>query len=89
MGLPGVHGLDLLAYRFKGDVPALARAVVDAVRVPVIAAGSIHSADRVAAMRHAGVWGFTIGSALFDGAFQTDSIRSQVQTILELDGVQR
>ena len=87
-GLPGVHGLDLLAYRFQGDVPALAKAVVNAVRLPVIAAGSIHTADRVAAMQHAGVWGFTVGSALFDGAFQTDPIRSQVQTILELDGVQ-
>jgi hypothetical protein len=27
-GLPGVHGLDLLAYRHAGDVPALMRAVV-------------------------------------------------------------
>ena len=28
---PGVDGLDLLAYRWEGDVPALVRAVVDAV----------------------------------------------------------
>ena len=86
--LPGVHGLDLLAYRFQGDEPALARAVVNAVCVPVIAAGSIHTPERVAAMRQAGVWGFTVGSALFDGSFETDPIRSQVQTILELEGVQ-
>ena len=39
--LEHVHGLDLLAYRFAGDVPALMRAVCDAARKPVIVAGSI------------------------------------------------
>jgi hypothetical protein len=85
--LPGVHGLDLLAYRFEGDVPALARAVVAAVDKPVIAAGSIHTPQRVQAMRAAGAWAFTVGSALFDGCFSIDPIRSQVDTILNLEGV--
>lgn len=86
--LDGVHGLDLLAYRFQGDVPALARAVVDAVPVPVIAAGSIHGPARIAAMREAGAWGFTVGSALVDGSFALDPLRAQVQSILALDGVE-
>lgn len=85
--IPGVHGLDLLAYRHDGDVPALARAVVDSVKVPVIAAGSIHSFERVQAMQAAGVWGFTVGSALFERSFPFDPVRSQVDAILELDGV--
>lgn len=85
--IPGVHGLDLLAYRHDGDVPALARAVVDSVKVPVIAAGSIHSFERVQAMQTAGVWGFTVGSALFERSFPFDPVRSQVEAILELDGV--
>jgi hypothetical protein len=62
----GVDGLDLLAYRFAGDVPALVRAVVDAVDVPVLAAGSVDSAERIAALRSAGVWGFTVGTAIVD-----------------------
>ncbi len=64
--LPGVGGLDLLAYRHDRLPATLARAVVDAVDVPVIAAGSVDSADRIDALGAAGVWGFTIGSAILD-----------------------
>jgi hypothetical protein len=85
--LPGVHGLDLLAYRFAGDVPLLTQQVVQAVNKPVIAAGSIDSHARVQAMRQAGAWAFTVGSALFDGAFIEEPIRTQVHTILEFQGV--
>jgi tryptophan synthase alpha subunit len=85
--LPGVHGLDLLAYRFAGDVPELTQQVVRAVSKPVIAAGSIDSNARVQAMRKAGAWGFTVGSALFDGIFIDEPIRTQVNTILEFEGV--
>lgn len=85
--LPGVHGLDLLAYRYAGDVPSLATRVVAAVKVPVIAAGSIHGPERVAAMLGAGAWGFTVGSALFDGAFPGNRLERQVAAILALQGV--
>jgi hypothetical protein len=80
---PGVHGLDLLAYRFDGDVEALTRAVRDASAGPVIAAGSVDSLERIAALREIGVWGFTIGGAIFEGRFQgAPSIRAQVDTVL-------
>ena len=85
--LQGVHGLDLLAYRFAGDVEQLTQRVVRAVNVPVIAAGSIDRAERVQAMRHAGVWGFTVGSAVFDGSFLTEPLAQQVDNILRLEGV--
>jgi hypothetical protein len=39
-------------------------------------------------MRKAGVWAFTVGSALFDGAFPVDPLRSQMDSILTLEGVQ-
>ncbi|EPG5722266.1 hypothetical protein MOW39_004744, partial [Serratia marcescens] len=48
--LPGVTGLDLLAYRFAGDVPTLIRRVCDAVGKPVYIAGSIDREDRIAAV---------------------------------------
>jgi hypothetical protein len=65
---PGVHGLDLLAYRHKTiDPVAITRAVVAASQGPVIAAGSIDGEDRIRAMASAGVWAFTIGGAIFDG----------------------
>jgi pyridoxal biosynthesis lyase PdxS len=85
--LDGVHGLDLLAYRFAGDVPDLARQVVQAVKKPVIAAGSIDRPERVHAMRAAGMWAFTVGSALFDGLFPSNRMKAQVESVLELEGV--
>jgi uncharacterized protein related to proFAR isomerase len=85
--LDGVNGLDLLAYRAQGDVPELARQVVQAVKKPVIAAGSIDSPERVQAMRAAGMWAFTVGSALFDGLFSTNAMKAQVESVLNLEGV--
>jgi hypothetical protein len=85
--LDGVQGLDLLAYRFAGDVPELARQVVQAVKKPVIAAGSIDRPERVHAMRASGMWAFTVGSALFDGLFPTNAMKSQIESVLELEGV--
>lgn len=72
IALDGVHGLDLLAYRYDGDVEKLTRAVVQAVQVPVIAAGSIDDEQKIRCVSEAGVWGFTVGSALFEGAFIED-----------------
>jgi hypothetical protein len=66
----GVAGLDLLAYRHAGDVPALMRAVVGAADKPVIVAGSIDDATRIAAVAASGAAGFTIGSAAIEGAFR-------------------
>ena len=76
----GVDGLDLLAYRWTGDVPALVRAVVDASAGPVIAAGSVDSAARIHALQRAGAWAFTIGGAIFDRQLPAGpSVREQVE----------
>jgi hypothetical protein len=80
---PGVHGLDLLAYRFDGDVEALTAAVVERSAGPVIAAGSVDSLERIAALIRLGVWGFTIGGAIFDGRFAgAPSVAAQIETVL-------
>jgi hypothetical protein len=80
---PGVHGLDLLAYRFDGDVPALVAAVVEASSGPVIAAGSVDSLERIQTLNHSGVWGFTIGGAVFDGRLPVaPSRRAQIEAVL-------
>ncbi len=84
--LEHVHGLDLLAYRFDGDVPALMAQVCAAVAKPVIVAGSIDSAARVDAVAQAGAAGFTVGTAAFDGVFPADrqGFAAQVRSILDL-----
>ena len=64
----GVDGINLLAYRYDGDVEALVEAVVAATDLPVICAGSVDSVERIAALERCGAWGFTIGTAALDGA---------------------
>ena len=76
---PGVGGLDLLAYRWRGDVPALISAVVAASSGPVVVAGSIVTAEQIGIVTRRGAWGFTIGGAVFDRVLVPDgSLRDQV-----------
>lgn len=63
----GVDGINLLAYRYDGDIDSLVEAVVGASSLPVIAAGSVDSAQRIRALADRGVWAFTIGTAALDG----------------------
>jgi hypothetical protein len=79
--LEGVHGLD--PYRWNGDVPALTKAVASSVTKPVIAAGSVDNWERIQALQRAGVWGFTIGSAMFANQYPSGSIRAQVDWVLQ------
>ncbi|MBN9676388.1 methylglyoxal synthase [Salipiger bermudensis] len=82
--LEHVHGLDLLAYRFAGDVPELMQAVCSAIGKPVIMAGSIDSEARITAAAEAGAAGFTVGTAALAGAFPAEGpgFAAQVRAIL-------
>lgn len=84
--LEHVHGLDLLAYRFGGDVPELMAQVCKAVDKPVIMAGSIDSEARVRDVARAGASGFTVGTAALAGAFPADGpgFSGQVRAILTM-----
>lgn len=81
----GVSGLDLLAYRAKGNVPALINAVCAAVSKPVIVAGSIDSQEQVRAARTGGAAGFTIGTSALDGRFPADGtdLEAQLAAIMQ------
>lgn len=79
----GVHGLDLLAYRSGGDVPALMQAVCAAVSKPVYVAGSIDTPERIAVVKQSGAAGFTIGTAALDGKYPAErDLRSQLGAII-------
>lgn len=69
----GVSGLDLLAYRSKGDVPALIEAVCHAISKPVIVAGSVDRPDQIELIRKCGATGFTVGTSALDGRFPAES----------------
>ena len=83
----GAAGVDLLAYRATdADPMALVRAARAALdEGELIVAGSIDSPAQVCALRDAGVDGFTIGTAVFDGAFHAggDGIAAQVRAVLD------
>lgn len=82
----GVDGLDLLAYRFAGDVPELMRRVVAAVAPkPVVMAGSIDGPERIRTVADAGAAGFTVGTAALDGVFpaRSKALGDQLAYILD------
>ena len=80
----GVDGINLLAYRYDGDVEALTRAVVGATDLPVICAGSVDSVERIRALEACGAWAFTIGTAALDGALVEGApLSGQLQAALE------
>lgn len=83
-----VHGLDLLAYRFDGDVPAMMRDVCRSAGKPVIMAGSVDSEQKIADLSHAGAMGFTVGTAAFENRFPAarSGLGGQVQAIAALAG---
>ena len=65
----GVYGLDLLSYRYTGDVDELNRRIFDEIDAPICIAGSINSFERLEAVKALKPWGFTIGSAFFQKKF--------------------
>jgi hypothetical protein len=82
----GCGGVDLLAYRAtEADPIELVRAARQALPGKrLIVAGSVHCAEQIAALKGAGADAFTVGSAVFEGAFSPakGSLRSQVRVIL-------
>jgi hypothetical protein len=80
----GVEGVNLLAYRYDGDVEALVDAVVSNTSLPVIAAGSVDSVEKIHALANHGVWGFTIGTAALDGVLLPERpLEAQLELALE------
>lgn len=83
---PGVHGLDLLAYRHATVDPILlTKTVVDRTGRPVIAAGSVDSENRIRDLAAAGAWAFTIGGAIFEGRLPgAPSLAAQIEWVMEV-----
>jgi NAD(P)H-dependent flavin oxidoreductase YrpB (nitropropane dioxygenase family) len=80
----GLDGVNLLAYRYDGDVEALVDEVVSSTSLPVIAAGSVDSVERIRALARHGVWAFTIGTAALDGVLLPEEpLQAQLELALE------
>jgi hypothetical protein len=79
----GVDGINLLAYRYDGDANNLMTYVKHAVDLPIIVAGSIDSFERIRRVKELAMWGFTIGTAIFEKKFVSDgNLRDQVIAVI-------
>lgn len=78
----GVAGFDLLGYRFVGDAVELNKRFVEAMKVPVVLAGSVNSYARLDEVLEADPWAFTIGGAFFEGKWE-GSIAEQINTVID------
>ncbi len=83
----GIDGINLLAYRYDGEVEKLITSVLESLKIPVIVAGSIDSYERVRRMIRLKVDGFTIGGAILDRKFMPNrSLSDQIRAILKETG---
>lgn len=82
----GVHGLDLVAYRYAdGDPVELAKLVVATATTEVVIAGSISSEERIKIINEINPFAFTMGSALFDKLFVPGGdFRANLQRVVNL-----
>ena len=79
----GVDGINLLAYRYSGDIDRLMDSIKSFVDTPLIVAGDINSFERINKVVRWGVWGFTIGSAIFERKFSNSrSIADQLTAVM-------
>lgn len=76
----GVWGINLLGYRYTGDIIELNNRFVEEVDAPVCLAGSINSYNRLDEVKNANPWAFTIGSAFFEQKFGS-SISEQINNV--------
>jgi len=80
----GADGINLLAYRYDGDVRQLVTSVQSAVEIPLIVAGNIDRFERIREMKRFGVWAFTIGGAILEKRFLPGKSESeQVGAVLK------
>jgi len=80
----GVHGINLLLYRYNGNVNLLLDKAVKTLKIPLIIAGSIDDFEKIDQMKRKNVWAFTIGGAILEKKFASGkSIKEQVTAVLK------
>jgi len=84
-GKMGIHGINLLLYRYTGNVNLLLDRAIDTLKIPLIVAGSIDNFEKIGQMKRKNVWAFTIGGAILEKKFVPEkNIKEQVTAVLNL-----
>lgn len=76
----GVYGINLLGYRYVGDIDALYQAFMQEIEAPVCLAGSINSYERLDEIKTLAPSFYTIGSAFFEHRFG-ENISQQIDNV--------
>lgn len=80
----GIHGINLLLYRYTGNVNLLLDRVNETLKIPLIVAGSIDNFEKIDQMKKKKVWAFTIGGAILEKKFAPEkNIKEQVTAVLK------
>jgi len=80
----GVHGINLLLYRYAGDTSFLLERIVEGLKIPTIVAGSIDNFEKINQLKRKNIWAFTIGGAILEGKFTPKkSAKEQIIAVLE------
>jgi len=84
-GKMGIHGINLLLYRYTGNVNLLLDRAIETLKIPLIVAGSIDDFEKIGQMKRKNVWAFTIGGAILEKKFAPEkNIKKQVTAVLNL-----
>jgi hypothetical protein len=79
----GVDGINLLLYRYGGDVDLLLEKIVNTLSIPIISAGNIDNFEKIDKVKRKGVFAFTIGGAILEKKFAPGKgIREQIEAVL-------
>lgn len=79
----GFEGINLLLYRYTGDITLLLEQAVAMLSIPLIVAGNIDSFAKIDHMKEKGIFAFTVGGAVFEKRFVPGkSVEEQVRSIL-------
>lgn len=87
----GVDGINVLSYRYEGDVEKLVKSLKEAVSIPIIATGWINTLERIKKMAEIGVWGMTVGGTsilarkLVPGGTLSDQLKAALKVIEEVE----
>lgn len=79
----GVHGINLLLYRYIGDTDLLLKKIAETLKIPLIVAGSIDNFEKIEQLKSKNVWAFTIGTAILEKRIVPGrNLREQITAVL-------
>jgi hypothetical protein len=80
----GIRGINLLLYRYKGDVKLLLDRLMKTLHIPLTVAGTVDNFEKIDYLKAKNVWAFTIGGAILEKKFSPEpSLKDQIAAVLE------